>query len=286
MELETNTKKLPDQYINTGKATILAVIKLIEALVGSYALYYVIMNPQAVQKVISDFYNGLTFSTDVQSSFYSVYRTLSNSIQVILAIELLLIVLDGLGSFFTRVAHKGSGFVKFVHIVRYFFSLITFIGSFVVIFQYTMAMIKAAQAMNKINFSDVFTFLGSYELILYIIFVFGILFILMEYDRFVARVMKQVSKEIKAGEIQIMQKKNQLGRESAWLAGILSASAVLSVVELIGGGSMLANIVRVIKPVEILYYGSNSISIAVVSVLAVKYFLINRCSADFDRAHR
>ena len=284
-EQETKEKKLPDVYIDTGKATVLAIIKLVEALVAGYALYYIIMNPRAAQKIVEDFYEGMTFSANAQSAFYSVYQTLYNSIQIILAFELVLLVFDGLGSFFTRFAHKGAGFVKFVHMVRYIFSIIGFLGSFYVIYQYIAAMIKAAQATNKMGFGDIFAFLGSYELVLYVIFILGAFWILMEYDRYVARIMKQVSVEIKAGEIQPMKKKNRLGRESAWLGGILGISAALSIVEIVAGESTLANVSSFVKPIEILYKGSSVMSIAVVAVMAIKFFLVNRCSADFDRAH-
>ena len=287
MEQESITlaKSLPDEYINTWKATLLAIIKLIEAVAAGYALYYIIANPHAVQGIVESFFNGMAFSADAQSSFYSIYLILYNSVQIVLAFELALLVLDGLGSFFTRVAHKGSSVVKLVHIIRYVFSIIGFIGCFYVIIRYTTAMINAAQATNKLGFGDVFTYMGSYELVLYIVFILGAFWILMSYDRYVARVMKQVSMEIIAGEIQQMKKKNRLGRESAWLAGILGISAVLSIVELVAGESVLASIASFVKPVQILYRGSNVISITVVAVMVLKFFLVNRCSADFDRAH-
>ncbi len=146
-------------------------------------------------------------------------------------------------------------------------------------------MVKAAQTANKVSFGDVFTFLGSYELVLYIIIILGAFWILLAYDRHVIRAMGHVSKEIKAGMVVSFNKKNHLGRESLWLAGILGFSVALSVVELFAGDSILANIASFVKPIEIFYKGSSVISIAVVAVMAVKYFLVSRCSADFDRLH-
>lgn len=286
MEQEIKEKKLPDIYINTGKATVLAIIKLIEALAAGYALYYIIMNPQAVQKIVEDFYNGITFSVNTQSSFYSVYQALHNNIQLILAFMLGLIVLDGLGAFFTRFAHKGAGLVRIVHIIRYIFSIIGFIASIYVIYVYISTMVKAAQAANKVGFGDVFAFLGSFELVLYVVFILGAFWILMAYDRYVARAMKQVSLELKTDQIELLRAKNHLGRESAWLCGILGVSAILSVIELVAGESVLANVASFIKPIEILYKGSNVISIIAVAAMAIKFFLVNRCSADFDKAHK
>ena len=288
MEQEIQNKALsgPESYINTGKATILAIIKLAEALVCGYALYVVLAKPAVIQKALSVFYEGFSFNAQSQSAFFDIYRTLLSSAGYILAFELLLIVLDGFGSFFTRVAHKGAGLVRTVHTIRYIFSIIGFIGCFYIIFRYAMAMMQVAETASRMGMADVFTFLGSYELVIYIIVILGAFWIFMDYDRYVAKVMKQVSLELKAGEIKPYGGKAWLRREALWFACILGASAVLSVVELAAGDSALAGIASYVKPIEILYRGSNVLSIAVVAVLAVKFLLVNRCTADFDKAHQ
>ena len=279
------TVKTPNEYINTGKASLLAVIKLIEALVGCLALGYMSMNRHAIQTIIRDFYEGLLFKADAQSAFYSVYGSLMRAIQGIIFFELLLIVISGFGSFFVRTAHKGAGLVKLCHRIRYLFSLAGFLGSFVILFRYFLSMMNAAQTVNRIGVNDILALLGSYELILYVIVILGAFWILLEYDLYVARVMKQVAKEVKAGAIQPMRKKNRLGRESAWLCGILTASAALSVIELAGGDSILAGLAGFLTPIQLLYRGSNAVSIAAAIALAIRFFLVNRCCADFDHAH-
>ena len=64
------------------------------------------------------------------------------------------------------------------------------------------------------------------------------------------------------------------------------ASAVLSVVQIVGGNSIVSIIADIAKPIEVLYSGSGWMNIAITVGLAVKFFLVNRCSADFDRAHQ
>ena len=260
--MEQETKKLPDLYINTGKGTVLAIIKLLEALVAGYGLYYIFTNPQALHKIMNDLFTNLEVNS--QSAFASTYQLLTNSIQYILAFVLVLIVLDGLGVFFLRTTHKGAGLVKFCHTVRYLFSIVGIIASIAIYVQYIINVVKVTQAAKQF-IGDYFAFLGSFELIIDVIILLGVFWLLISYDRYVARVMKQVKIETKAGEIQPFKKKNPLGREAAWLGGI----------------SAVANFV---KPVEILR-GANVISIAVSAVVAIKFFLVNRCSADFDRAH-
>ena len=67
-------------------------------------------------------------------------------------------------------------------------------------------------------------------------------------------------------------------------AGI-AASVVLSIIELMAGDSVISYIANFVKPIEILR-GANGISIAVATVLAIKYFLEAGCSSDFDKAHQ
>lgn len=285
-EQEYAAKKMPAVYINTGKAALLAIIKLIEAASGCFALLFVIQNPQSVHRILSDFFEGLSFSASTKSDFFSIYQILYDSIQVILVFELLLIIIDGFGSFFTRVAHKGAGLVRLCHIIRYLFSVIGFIGSFVIIIKYMMVMFKTANTANRFGMGDVLTFLGSYELLLYVVFILGAFWIFIAYDRYVARIMKHISKELKADTILPFNGKNKLGRETKWLCGILSVSIILSIIEIAGGDSIISHIAYFFKPVEILYHGSNFISIITVTALVIKFFLVNRCSADFDKAHQ
>ena len=286
MEMKTETVKLPDQYINTGKATVLAIIKLLEALAGCFALYYVMMNPQAIQKTVQYFYEDLFIQADAQSAFYSIYNTLLYAIQYILVFELLLIVCDGIGSFFVRVAHKGAGLVKACHRIRYIFSIVGFVGCLYIIFKYIQVMVETIKATSQMDYKDIFSLLGSYELVLYVIMILGAFWIILDYDHYVAIIMKHVATEIKANEIQKMPKKNRLGRASAWFCGILTASVVLSAIELAGGESVLASFAGFITPIQLLYRGSNIISFAVAIALAIKFFLVNRCSADFDKLHK
>ena len=284
-EFQQTIGRQPSLYTDTAKATVLALIKLIEALAAGYALYYILANPAAVQGIVDVFYEGFSFHASAKSAFVRIYQILHDSIHVILAFELLLLVLDGLGSFLVRAAHRGAGLVRLVHIVRYIFTIAGFIGSLVLIFEYTMAIFRTAQTLNKVSFGDLFTYLGSYELVIFVILLLGAFWILLAYDRCVAGVMKQVSTEIKAGTVLPLKKRNHLGREAIWLAGILGLSAALSIVELAAGESTLASIADYFKPIEILYKGSGIVSISVTAVMALKYFLVFLCSADFDSAH-
>ena len=285
METKVEQKILPDIYINTGKATFLAIMKLVEASAACYALWYVITKPRAISDAVNDFYMGFAITANTQSEFSSIFQFLYNFLQLIVIVGLAFIVLDGLASFFTRVAHKGAGIVKFCHMFRYVFSIIAFLLSLAGIVWYFVSMSKIAQATKQLSFSDMFSFLGSYEMIFYIIVILGAFWIMAEYHHCVGIVMSQVSKEIKAGRIQKFGKKNRLGRESAWFVGVLLVSAVLSVIEIVGGSSVVASIASFVKPVEILHRGSNGVSVAVCTALAIKFFIVNRCSSDFDKAH-
>ena len=107
-----------------------------------------------------------------------------------------------------------------------------------------------------------------------------------DYHWYVGRVMRHVKAETKAGELQAFNKKNRLGREAGWLGGLLAASAVLSIIQIVGGNGIISIIAGIAKPIEVLYSGSSWINVAITVGLAVKFFLVNRCSADFDRAHQ
>ena len=285
MNQGTGTKKNPDVYLCTGKAAFLAVMKLIEALAGCYALYYVAMNPHVIRGIVENLYEGLSFSVSEDSAFYTAYQILPDTIQVVLACELLLIVLDGFAAFFTRAAHRGAGLVRFCHTVRFIFSAAGFLVSAVVICQYILAMNKAAQALNRIGISDSSGFPGLFELILYIICILGAFLLLMAYDLSVSRAMKQVAREINDGAIQRMKKKSRLRCVSACLGILLAASTGLSAAELAGGAETLAAAAAYVRPMELLYKGSGMISIGVTAFLAILLFLVNRCAADFVHAH-
>ena len=80
MNQGTGTKKNPDVYLRTGKAAFLAVMKLIEALAGCYALYYVAMNPHVIRGIVENLYEGLSFSVSEDSAFYTAYQILPDNL--------------------------------------------------------------------------------------------------------------------------------------------------------------------------------------------------------------
>lgn len=123
--------------------------------------------------------------------------------------------------------------------------------------------------------------LGSYQLVLYIIFIMFAFIVFIDYDLYVARVMKQVKKEIKAGTVLEMKKKNRLGFESAAFAIILIVSVALSALSLFGGemlANKIANVVSIFSYVNIV---ASVPGIVILSALAIKFLLVNRCNADF-----
>jgi len=282
MEQKAEIKKLPDEYINTTKGIVLAVIKLLEALVCGYALYYIFSTPQAVRRIMNDLFTNLEVNSS--SAFASTYQLLNDSVQYILGFVLMLIALDGIGGFLLRTIHKGAGLVRFCHLVRYIFSVAGLVVSIVIYVQYIMSLVKVTQTIRQFKKGDCFAFLGSFELIIDAIILLGVFWIFVTYDRYVAKLMKHVKAETKVGKILPYNKKNHLGREAAWLGSVLGVSAILAMIELIAGDSVISFIAGFIRPVGMLR-GTNVISVVITAVLAVKFLLVNRCSADFDKAH-
>ena len=286
METAAGNKIRPDVYLNTGKATALAVIKLMEALAACYGLWFILSKPEAIPEAVDAFYMGLAIPEASRSSLAVIFRSLYGFLALIAVSGLLSAIVDGFACFFTRVSHKGSGLVSFSHRCSFIVSIVSLVLAFGVIWRYFYMVMRFSQSTRSVSFADIFVFLGAYEALLYIIIVFGSLWIMAAYHLYVARVMSSVKKEIKAGEILPPRKKNRLGREALWLCGILTASVVLSIVQLVSRSSALSDIAAFLKPVEILSFGSNAAAIAVCALLVLKFFLVSRCSNDFDAVHQ
>ena len=285
MDGETQIKRLPDEYINTGKGTMLAIFKLLEALAGCFGLLYVMAFPGRVTDAARGMMMSLFMAGNAQSLQLTVFETVLNAINLIAAAELVLIILDGIAGFCVRTAHKGAGLVRFCHHVWFWASILGFILLLVGTVQYMKTLIEIAQQSRKFSYGDLLSGLGSYELFLNLVLVLGGFSILTDYHRYVARGMHQVAIETKTRSIQKFKKKNRLSREAGWLSGLLAVSAVLSVVEIMASSGVVAFIADFIKPIEVFYSGSSWMNVAVTLLLALRFFLVSRCSADFDGAH-
>ena len=286
VDAENKVKRLPDEYINTGTGTALAIFKLIEGLAGCIALWYAIMNPKLMEQAARVFYLDLLGSMSVQSAYFTIYDRLFDYLGLIAVFELLLFILEGFAGFRLRRSHKGAGIIRFCHLVRFWSIVLAGILLLVGVVQYVKIMIELEQTARKVSYRDFFGLLGSYQMLIYIVIALGGFSIMADYHRYVGRVMRHVKAETKAGELQAFKKKNRLGREAGWLGGLFVASAVLSVVQIVGGNSIVSIIADIAKPIEVLYSGSGWMNIAITVGLAAKFFLVNRCSADFDRAHQ
>lgn len=285
MDGEKKEKRVPDEYINTGNGKALAIIKMLEGLAGCIALLFVITKPY-MNDAARTFYLNLLGSMSVQSAYFTIYDGLFDYLNVIVFFELLLIILEGFAGFRVRTAHKGAGIVKFCHLVQFWSIVLSVVLLLVGTVQYMKILVEFEQEARKFSYGDLFGMLGSYQMLIYIVIALGGFSIMANYHWYVGRVMRHVKAETKAGELLAFKKKNRLGREAGWLAGLLAASAVLSMIQMVGGNSIISIIAGIAKPIEVLYSGSSWINIAITAGLAVKFFLVNRCSADFDRAHQ
>lgn len=285
MDGEKKEKRLPDEYINTGNGKALAVIKLLEGLAGCIALWFAITKPY-MKEAARAFYLQLLGSMTVQSAYFTIYDRLFDYLNVIVFFESLLIILEGFAGFRVRTAHKGAGIVKFCHLVQFWSIVLSVVLLLVGTVQYMKILIDFEHEARKFSYGDLFGMLGSYQMLIYIVIALGGFSIMADYHWYVGCVMRHVKAETKAGELLAFKKKNRLGREAGWLAGLLAASAVLSMIQMVGGNSIISIIAGIAKPIEVLYSGSSWINIAITASLAVKFFLVNRCSADFDRAHQ
>ena len=286
MDGEKKGKRLPDEYINTGNGKALAIIKLIEGLAGCIALWFAITKPYMLKDAARAFYLELLGSMTVQSAYFTIYDRLFDYLNLIVFFESLLIILEGFAGFRVRTAHKGAGIVKFCHRVQFWSIVLSVVLLLVGTVQYMKILVEFEKEARKFSYGDLFGMLGSYQMLIYIVIALGGFSIMADYHWYVGRVMRHVKAETKAGELLAFKKKNRLGREAGWLAGLLVASAVLSIIQIVGGNSIISIIAGIAKPIEVFYSGSNWINIAITVGLAVKFFLVNRCSADFDRAHQ
>lgn len=276
------SSKQPNLYINTGKATLLAIFKLFEALIGCVALYFIFTASDVIEEILNALFDGLVSQASTSSPLFSFFSLLSSFSSFFLVFETFLVILDGFGTFFVRVAHRGASLVCFCHRFRFICSVISFVLCLFLIFEYMIALSR----ISLLSIGDFFTFMRGYELILSLIIFVGAFWLYIEYDHYVAKIMKQVSIDIKNNAIQPWHSKNRLGRESAWFCGLFAVSAVLSIIEIIGGDSILSIVASIIKPIEFLYSFSTPTSIAIMLLLSLRFFLVNRCSKDFDKAHQ
>ena len=53
------SSKQPNLYINTGKATLLAIFKLFEALIGCVALYFIFTASDVIEEILNALFDGL-----------------------------------------------------------------------------------------------------------------------------------------------------------------------------------------------------------------------------------
>ena len=282
MEEATREKKLPDEYIRTGAGRLLGIIKLLEAIAGCGAFLYLLAKPNVVLLAVRQMAEGLA---GAQSTYLTGFDLYFQALTPVILVDLVLIILESFAGFFTQVARKGAGIVKFCHLFRFWGCVLGDIAILIGVVRYLRAAARIASQAAKVSYGSVFGLLGSTGMLVGFAVLLGGGSILAYYHLCVGRVMRQVALEIREGSMQPFQRKNQLGREAGWLGGLLIFSAVLSVIELTGN-RLVSGLAWLINPLDLSWGGGGWPGIAIALVLALKFFLVRRCSGDFDRAHR
>ena len=88
------SSKQPNLYINTGKATLLAIFKLFEALIGCVALYFIFTASDVIEEILNALFDGLVSQDSTSSPLFSFFSLLSSFSSFFLVLETFLVVLD------------------------------------------------------------------------------------------------------------------------------------------------------------------------------------------------
>ena len=209
----------PSVYIKTKSGSILAIIKLLEAIAACIGLIGLFIGFAGITAITDKITEAVY---EISNSFLPVLTTrlagnLARFSFLLPMIILALIILDGLGTFMMRYAGTGEGIVRFVHFicwVRYIIEIIFFI----------IGIIWHLYSLRQLNntaggSSTLFVSLGMLGIFVYPVLAaaFAYLLFLCGYHHDICTVLKTVQEEKRTG-YNVAAGDNHLPGRSSWLA--------------------------------------------------------------------
>lgn len=264
------------KYISTKNATILAIIKIVEALAACAILGMLLFYRQHFQTLVE------------QNSFiYQLFRE-EKAYHICLYIvigHLILTLLDGVFSLLTRVVKKGAGIVALCHLIRFIF-----LSALVIL--YSIVVFQSPNEMRSL-FVFIFTYFGVNTLVTgswlqFLIFIERVIgFLIMAIYHYKAfSITYHISKELKAGKLINCDDKPQSLK--AQISVMLCCIFVGIIADLIQGyimGDITVSMAIYINPIWIACGDLQIISIAVIVLYILKLIVLHNCSTHFQTIH-
>ena len=220
---DNNDRINPDLYIKTSSGSILAVMKLLEAIAASLGFAAVLATSNGIASLTEQVVNAVNESLNylLPSFTARLAGTFARFILLLPAIMLLLVILDGIGVFIMRVSGQGATLVRFVHTIYwlgYIIQIVLFAGGFIYsLFEINSSMSESSSLVTAILGLYIPVFASTLCCMLFV----------CNYHHDIMVVLGTVQMERLTGKIHPVGKNHLMGR-SGWLAagsGILCASS-------------------------------------------------------------
>lgn len=282
MKQGLKTERDQDVYIRTGKTAVLAIFKLVEALAGCFAVWYLLAHMDKVPNVLM---NLLEIQTDSESRYVTIYQSVFNGIQIGLIVRAALLIPDGLAVFFTRFARKGAGAAAFFQLFFFVTNILTFLFGIAGMILYCNFVIEAAQSIRRITIGELIEIFGTDRVVVFLTVYILVFLIIVIYHYRAWKTLLHVRKEIIANSILKLRRKNRLGSASVAGAIVLAINTILSVIILVTDELQLSNTAGFLKPVISAYELFGIVGVAVSIILTVKFCFVSWCNTDFNKPH-
>jgi len=264
------------KYINTKNATILAIIKIVEAIASCIILGMLLFYRQHFQTLVEQ--NSFIYQLFGEEKAYHI------CLYIVIG-HLILTLLDGVFSFLTRVIKKGAGIVALCHLIRFIF-----LSALVIL--YSIVVFQSPNEMRSL-FVFIFAYFGVNTLVTgswlqFLIFIERVIgFLIMAIYHYKAfSVMYHISKELKAGKLIHCDDKPQLLKNQ--ISVMLCCIFVGIIADLIQGysmGDITISMAIYINPIWIACGDLQIISIAVIVLYILKLIVLHNCSTHFQTIH-
>lgn len=223
-----NNRYNPDVYIKTKSGSILAFIKIMEAIAASIGLIILYIGAFGISAALNNYFLELSnaLSGYLPSSAIRATGILAQLPLLIPPLFLLLIILDGIGTFMLRFADRGESLVRFVHFIRWILSIIEII-------LFIATIIYSLNGASKLNdaFGSSAGILASIGILGFFLYPltavnFGILLFKCNYHHDICTVLKTVHEEKRKGQLALVGENHFMGRTGwlAWGSGFAFAS--------------------------------------------------------------
>ena len=280
----------PDQYIKTKSGSVLAFVKLLEAIAAGIGIIALVSVSARVSQLSRELlYYISQFSSYLPASFSRVLIELFRNPLLILTIILMLIILDGIGVLMMRYGSSGGGLVRFVHTIRWIAYIIEILCLIVGMVRFVLGLHQTSQAFADVNGAN--AAIGALGITGWVYFLCSLINLLFycNYHHDIRVVLKTVQQERSSRRISKVGKNHLAGRSTwfAWGSGLwFICSAFLFIYPIVSHENLLSTetlrqISKYIAPIAL-----SGINFIIALLVFLKYLCLRICMRNFNKMHK